>query len=90
MTASDKLSKALNSVTRELQKQGADRTDPLAEEQIPQDRATKIHRLVVFRRDKESIFTFIEYELLDNYSSNQWKRSCGLTRGNVITYIRIL
>ena len=72
MTDADKLSKARNFVTREPHKQGSDRTEELAWEQTPQDRTTKILRLVVFRGDEKSIFTFTEYALLDNHGSKQW------------------
>jgi hypothetical protein len=55
-------------------KAGTSRIDALTREQTPQDRATRIHRLVLCQGSEKSIFTFTEYELLDNYGSKQWRK----------------
>ena len=74
MQIDEKLYEAQDFITRELQKQGTDRIEALDWEQTPQDRATRIHRLVVFRGGEKSIFTFTKYELLENCGSTQWER----------------
>jgi hypothetical protein len=74
MTEAEKLHNVQHFITRELQKQGADRVGALTWEQTPQDRVTNIHRLVLFLGGEKSIFTFTEYELLDNYGSKQWEK----------------
>jgi hypothetical protein len=74
MTDSEKLTKAQDYISRELQQQGTNPIDVLTWEQTPQDRATKIHRLVLFRGGDKSVFTFTEYELLDNYGSKLWEK----------------
>ncbi len=70
----NKLREAQDFINREPQKQSANRVDMLDWQQIPQDRATKIHRLVVFRGGEKSVFTFTEYDLLENYGSKQWEK----------------
>jgi hypothetical protein len=70
----DKLREAPDFITRELQKQGVDLIDTIDWQQTPQDRATKIHRLVLIRGGEKSIFTFTEYELLENHGSKQWEK----------------
>jgi len=71
MTEAEKLREAQDFITRELQEKTVDRIDALSWEQTPLDRATRIHRLVVLRGTEKSIFTFTEYELLENYGSKQ-------------------
>jgi len=70
----EKIRDAQDFIARELQKRGANQIDTLSWEQTPQDRATRIHRLVLFRGGEKSIFTFTEYELLENYGSKQWEK----------------
>jgi len=80
MTEAEKLRQAQDFITRELQKKFVDRINALIWEQIPQDRATGIHRLVVFRGGEKSVFTFTEYELLEHHGSKQWEKQL---RGHV-------
>jgi len=74
MTKAEKLHTAQDFITWELQKKATDRVDALSWKQTPQDRATKFHRLVIFRGGKKSTFTFTEYELLEDYGSKQWEK----------------
>ncbi len=74
MTELDKLSEAQHFINRELQKRVVDRIGAIDWQQTPQDRATRIHRLVLFRGKEKSIFTFAEYELLENFGSKQWQK----------------
>jgi NADH:ubiquinone oxidoreductase subunit len=73
-TEAEILREAQDFITREVQKKGADRINALTWEQTPQDRATKIHRLVIFRGEEKSVFTFTEYELLEHYGSKEWEK----------------
>lgn len=75
MQIKEKLCEAQDIINRELQKQGLNRIYAITCEQIPQDRATQTHRLVVFGDEEKSIFNFTEYELLENYGSKQWEKS---------------
>jgi len=74
MTESEKIALSQDFINRELQRRGVERIDTITWEQTPQDRITRIHRLVVFRGGEKSIFTFTEYELLDKYGSKQWEK----------------
>ncbi len=85
MTETEKLRQAQDFIARELQQKGAGRIDALDWEQTPQDRATRIHRLVVFLGGEKFIFTFTEYELLDNYGSKQWQKQLRDHVGDILT-----
>jgi len=85
MTIPEKLRDAQDFINRELQKQGVDRIYAIDWEQIPQDRATRTHRLVVFGGEGKSIFTFTEYELLENHGSKQWEKSLRDHVGDILT-----
>ena len=74
MTEAEQLREAQDFITRELQQKGAARIDAVNWQQTPQDRATRIHRLVLIRGGEKSVFTFTEYELLDDYGSKQWEK----------------
>jgi len=74
MTEAEKLRQAQDFITRELQKKATDRVDALSWEQTPQDRATRIHRLVISRGRKKCAFTFTEYELLEHHGSKLWEK----------------
>jgi hypothetical protein len=84
MTDSDKLTKAQDYISRELQKQGSDRIDALHWEQSLHDQATKIHRLDSFRGGEKSIFTFTEYKLLDDYGSREWEKQMRRQVGDIL------
>ena len=84
MTEADKLAQAQGFITQELQKQGIDRKYTMTWEQTPQDRATKIHRLVLSRGCEKYIFTFTEYELLDKYGSRDWEKQLRGHIGDVL------
>ena len=72
MRSEEKLLEAQDYVFREVQRQASDRIDSMDWYQTPQDRITRIYRLVVSMGGKKSIFTFTEYELTDNYKTKQW------------------
>lgn len=74
MTEAEKLQFAQDYITRELQRQGADRVDTMSWSQGPWDPAAGIHRLTVFRDGKKTIFTFTQFELLKNTGSREWKK----------------
>jgi len=59
---------------------GTGRVDAVNWAQGPRDPAAGIHRLVVFRGGEKSIFTFSEYELLNQRDSKQWEKQL---RGHV-------
>ena len=73
-TEAEKLREAQDFITREVQKKGVDRINALTWEQTPQDRATRIHRLVIFRGEEKFFFTFTEYELLEHHGSKLWEK----------------
>ena len=73
-TEAEKLRETQDFITRELQKKGIDRINALTWEQNPLDRATRIHRLVVFRGEGKFFSTFTEYELLEHHGSKQWEK----------------
>ena len=73
MIDTEKLRKAEDFIAQEVQKHCATRTDELTWEQGPYNKATKIHKLVVSRGGQKSVFTFTEYELLENYGSKESK-----------------
>lgn len=74
MTEAEKLRQAQDFITRELKQKGAARIDVVNWDQGPHDAAAGIHRLIAIRGGKKSIFTFTEYEFLENYGSKQWER----------------
>jgi hypothetical protein len=80
MTESKKIHEAEDYIARKLLKHGASRIDALDWEQGPHDPAAGIHRLIVSRGGEKSIFTFTEYELLENYGSKEWEKQL---RGHV-------
>ena len=80
MSEAEKIRDAQDFIARELQKRGANQIDTLSWEQTPQDRATRIHRLVLFRGGEKSVFTFTEYEFLENHGSKEWEKQL---RGHV-------
>ena len=80
MTEAEKLRQAQDFITRDLQQKGATRIDALNWEQGPHDPAAGIHRLIAIRNGEKSIFTFTEYELLENYGSREWEKQL---RGHV-------
>lgn len=84
MTEAEKLNQAQDFITRELQKKGADGINALTWEQTPPDKATKIHRLVLFRGGEKSVFTFTEYELLEDYGSRQWEKELRSRVGEIL------
>ena len=85
----EKLRYTQDFITRELQKQSADRIDALTWEQTPQGRATRTHRLVIFRGDVKSIYTFTEYELLKDYGSKKWEKKMGQHVGDILKEIEM-
>lgn len=85
MTESENLSQAQDFITQELQIRGADRINAITFEQTPQDRATRIHRLILFRGSEKSIFTFTEYMLLNNYGSQEWEEQMRSHVGEILT-----
>ena len=87
MRTADKLRKAQDFINRELQKQSADRFYAQDWEQTPHDRATRTHRLVVFRDGEKSVFTFTEYELLENYGSKKWEKHLWSHVGKILMRI---
>ena len=80
MTEAEKHRQAQDFITREMQKKGADRIDALKWDQGPHDPAAEIHRLIAIRGGEKSIFTFMKYELLEDYGSKQWEKEL---RGHV-------
>lgn len=74
MQIKEKLCEAQDFINRQLQKQGIGPINAITWEQNPNDRATRTHRLVVFRGGEKSIITFTKYELLENYGSRQWEK----------------
>jgi hypothetical protein len=87
MTESQKIVSAQDFINRELQRRSVDRIDAITWEQTPQDRTTRIHRLVVLRGSEKSIFTFTEYEILDHYGSKQWEKQLRCHVGEVLMEI---
>ena len=84
MTESEKVRNAQNFIAQEVQKKGASRVDEVNWEQGPHDVTVGIHRLIVLRGGEKSIFTFTEYELLDNYGSKQWEKQLRIHVGEVL------
>lgn len=84
----DRLQEAQEFITRELQRQSTDRIDAADWQQTPQDRATRVYRLVVFRSGEKSIFTFTEYELLENYGSKEWEKQLRDHCSDILTEFR--
>ncbi len=80
MTEAEQLREAQDFITRELQQKGATRIDAMNWAQDPHDPAAGIHRLIVLRGGEKSVFTFTEYELLENYGSKEWVKQL---RGHV-------
>ncbi len=80
MTEAEKLRQAEDFINRELQQKGTARIDALTWDQGPHDPAAGVNRLIVFRGGEKSIFTFTEYELLENYGSKEWEKQL---RGHV-------
>ena len=80
MTEAKKILGAEDSIARKLLKHDASRIDAPNWEQGPHDPAAGIHRLIVSRDGEKSIFTFTEYELLENYGSKEWEKQL---RGHV-------
>jgi len=74
MTELEKLREAQDFIARELQKKGIGRVDAVNWAHDPHDAASGIHRLIVLRSGEKFIFTFTEYELLENYGSKQWEK----------------
>ena len=74
MIDAEKLHEAQDFIAKEVQKHCATRIDALTWEQTPQDRNTEIHRVVISRGGEKSIFTFTEYDLLEDYGSKKWER----------------
>jgi hypothetical protein len=87
MTEPEKLQRAQDFIDQELRRRAVERIDALTWEQTPQDRVTRIHRLVVFRDGEKSIFTFTEYELIDNYGSKKWEKQLRSHVGDVLMEI---
>ena len=73
MIDAEKLRESQDFIAQEVQKHCATRIDALTWQQGPYNKATRIHRLVVFRGGQKSVFTFTEYELLENYGSKEWE-----------------
>jgi len=84
MTEAEKLRDAQDLIARELQKKSSSRIDALNWEQGLHNAAAGIHRLVVFRGGEKSIFTFTKYELLEDYSSQQWKKELRSHVGDIL------
>ena len=80
MTEVEKLRKAQNFIAQELQKKGTGHVDAVNWAQGPHNAVAGIHRLIVLRGGEKSVFTFTEYELLENYGSKEWVKQL---RGHV-------
>ena len=87
MTEPEKLQRAQDFIDQELHRRAVERIDALNWEQTPQDRVTRIHRLVVFQGGEKSIFTFTEYELIDKYGSKKWEKQLRSHVGDVLMEI---
>ena len=74
MTEAEKLLEAKDFITRVLQQKGTGRIDAMNWGQGPHNADVGIHRLIALRGGEESIFTFTEYELLENYGSKEWEK----------------
>ena len=85
MTKSENVLNAQDFIAREVQNKGACRVDALSWEQTPNNQTTKIHRLVVFRGGTKSIFTFTEYELLEDCGSKEWEKQLRSHVGEILT-----
>lgn len=85
MTDSEKLTKAQEYISQESQKQDSDRIDAFHWEQTPHDQTTKIYRLGLFRGREKSIFTFTEFDLIDNHDSKQWEKQLRSHANDVLT-----
>jgi hypothetical protein len=81
------LREAQEYITREIQRQTTGRIGALSWEQTPNDRAARIHRLVLFQGGEKTIFTFTEYELRENYGSEQWERRLREDVSNILAAI---
>ena len=81
----DKIREAQDFIIRELKKQSVGRIDAIEWQQTPQNRATHIYRLVLFRGGEQSVFTFSEYELLENYGSKHWEKQLRDHVGDIMT-----
>ncbi len=88
MTEAEKLRQAQDFITRELQQKGAGRIDALKWDQGPHDPAARIHRLVVLRGGEKSIFTFTEYELLEDHGSKEWEKQLRGHVGEILVGLR--
>jgi hypothetical protein len=84
MTESEKLSRAQHFLTQEFEKQSVGRIDTIDWEQTPQGRASRYHRLVIFRGGEKSIFKFTEYELLKDYGSEKWENRLRSRTSNIL------
>ena len=84
MTEAEELRDAQGLSVRELQKNSSSRIDALNWEQGPHNAAAGIHRLVVFRGGEKSIFTSTKYDLLEDYSSQQWKKELRSHVGDIL------
>ena len=74
MTEVEKLLEAQDFITRVLLQKSASQIDAMNWGQGPHNAVAGIHRLIVLRGGEESIFTFTEYELLENYGSKEWEK----------------
>ena len=88
MTITEKRHEAQDFITRELQQKGATRIDAVNWDQGPHNAAAGIHRLIVFRGGEKSIFTFTEYELLENYGSKEWGKQLRGHVGEILMELR--
>jgi len=84
MTEAEKLREGQDLIARELQKKGADWIDTIYWEQTPHEQAARIHRLVVLRGGEKYIFTFTEYELLEDHGSREWKKQMRIHVGEIL------
>jgi hypothetical protein len=85
MTEAEKLHNIQDFIIREVQKNGDVRVDVVNWAQDLYNSAAGIHLLEVFRGGEKSIFTFTEYELLDNYGSKQWETQLRSHVNDVLT-----
>ena len=84
MTEAEKIREAQGFISQEVQKKGTGRIDALHWEQTPQDQTTKIHGLVVFRGGEKSVFTFTEWELIEDYGSKHWEKQLRSHVGEIL------
>jgi len=77
MTISEKLRDAQNLINRELQKQGVDLIDAMNWEQTPLDRATRTHRMVLFRGGRSLYLPSQRPRFSKTTGPNSRRRRCG-------------